>query len=192
MADNGGPTLTHALLPGSPAIDAGVAVVGLSTDQRGTSRPQGRAPDIGAFELAGGDVPAPTVLALRRFGHHARPTALVITFSTALDPARAQDLGNYRLGMPGRPRRLIRLRSAHYDAAAQAVTLVPARRLPLSRRFTLTVNGTPPDGLAGPSGVPLAGRGEGQAGTDFVATIDRATLVLPTSSSSRSRDRPGA
>jgi hypothetical protein len=52
LADNGGPTLTHALLPGSPAIDAGVAVPGVTTDQRGVSRPQGIAPDIGAFEVA--------------------------------------------------------------------------------------------------------------------------------------------
>ena len=38
LADNGGPTLTHALLPASPAIDAGInsqAPAGLSIDQRG-------------------------------------------------------------------------------------------------------------------------------------------------------------
>ena len=51
LADNGGPTLTHALLPGSPAIDAGVAVAGVTTDQRGVHRPRGLAPDVGAFEL---------------------------------------------------------------------------------------------------------------------------------------------
>ncbi len=44
LADNGGPTFTQALLPGSPAIDAGVAVPGVTTDQRGVPRPQGRAP----------------------------------------------------------------------------------------------------------------------------------------------------
>ncbi|MCL4541670.1 MAG: CSLREA domain-containing protein, partial [Chloroflexi bacterium] len=53
LANNGGPTETMALLPGSPAIDAG----GTSsnncplTDQRGVSRPQGKACDIGAYEL---------------------------------------------------------------------------------------------------------------------------------------------
>jgi hypothetical protein len=58
LADNGGPTLTMALLPGSPAIDA-VPVEHctdadgepLLVDQRGTPRPQGAACDIGAFEL---------------------------------------------------------------------------------------------------------------------------------------------
>ena len=52
LADNGGPTLTHALLPGSPAIDAVPgADCTLATDQRGVARPQGPACDIGAFEL---------------------------------------------------------------------------------------------------------------------------------------------
>ncbi len=38
LADNGGPTLTHELLAGSPAIDAGTSL-GLTTDQRGMPRP---------------------------------------------------------------------------------------------------------------------------------------------------------
>jgi hypothetical protein len=49
LQDNGGPTFTHALLPGSPALDAGQAGA-VATDQRGVSRPQGRATDVGAFE----------------------------------------------------------------------------------------------------------------------------------------------
>ena len=53
LADNGGPTFTQALLPGSPAIDAGAPVAGVTTDQRGVPRPQGTAPDIGAFESRG-------------------------------------------------------------------------------------------------------------------------------------------
>jgi hypothetical protein len=50
LADNGGPTLTMALLPGSPAIDAADPAVAPATDQRGIARPVGPAPDIGAFE----------------------------------------------------------------------------------------------------------------------------------------------
>jgi CSLREA domain-containing protein/uncharacterized repeat protein (TIGR02543 family) len=51
LANNGGPTETHALLPGSPAIDAvPLASCTVSTDQRGVLRPQGAACDIGAFE----------------------------------------------------------------------------------------------------------------------------------------------
>ncbi len=50
LADNGGPTWTMALLPGSPAIDAGTALGAPTTDQRGVPRPQGAGVDIGAFE----------------------------------------------------------------------------------------------------------------------------------------------
>ena len=57
LANNGGPTQTMALLPGSPAIDAGnPALPGTGggacaiTDQRGLFRPFGKACDIGAFE----------------------------------------------------------------------------------------------------------------------------------------------
>lgn len=39
LADNGGATETHALLPGSPAIDSGSNVACLALDQRGKPRP---------------------------------------------------------------------------------------------------------------------------------------------------------
>ncbi|HEX5122200.1 MAG TPA: choice-of-anchor Q domain-containing protein [Rhodanobacteraceae bacterium] len=57
LQDNGGPTLTHALLPGSPAIDNGNNVAALDFDQRGAgfARSSGRGPDIGAFEVQTGD-----------------------------------------------------------------------------------------------------------------------------------------
>ena len=51
LADNGGPTLTHALLSGSPAVDSADAAVCPATDQRGVTRPQGVGCDVGAFEL---------------------------------------------------------------------------------------------------------------------------------------------
>jgi len=53
LQDNGGPTDTRALLPGSPAIDAGLTGANSgcpATDQRGVRRPQGPRCDIGAFE----------------------------------------------------------------------------------------------------------------------------------------------
>jgi hypothetical protein len=74
LANNGGPTMTHALMKGSPAIDAAAAgcpepvdyygdpyVIpgGWPRDQRGAMRPVGDGCDIGAFE-AGGAPPTPT------------------------------------------------------------------------------------------------------------------------------------
>jgi hypothetical protein len=59
LRNHGGATPTYALLPGSPALDAGTAATDPTTgqtlpeDQRGVARPQGAAPDIGAFESRG-------------------------------------------------------------------------------------------------------------------------------------------
>ena len=57
LRDNGGPTFTHALLAGNPAIDGGdplgcndTAGSLLSTDQRGFERTVGASCDIGAYE----------------------------------------------------------------------------------------------------------------------------------------------
>jgi CSLREA domain-containing protein len=50
LANNGGFTQTHALLAGSPAIDAGTNTGCPTTDQRGITRPQGARCDIGAYE----------------------------------------------------------------------------------------------------------------------------------------------
>ncbi len=47
---NSGPTFTHALLPGSPAINAGDNADPPATDQRGAPRIIGGTIDIGAFE----------------------------------------------------------------------------------------------------------------------------------------------
>jgi len=51
LADNGGPTMTHALEAGSVAIDHIPAVdCGVTTDQRGEPRPVGDGCDVGSFE----------------------------------------------------------------------------------------------------------------------------------------------
>src|SRR5260370_11420910 len=56
LQDNGGPTLTHALLAGSPAVDAGNNALATPFDQRGPGFPRVLygAIDIGALELARG------------------------------------------------------------------------------------------------------------------------------------------
>ncbi len=52
LQNNGGPTQTIALLSTSPAVDLiPIASCTLTTDQRGTTRPQGKGCDAGAYEL---------------------------------------------------------------------------------------------------------------------------------------------
>ncbi|MDA8564066.1 right-handed parallel beta-helix repeat-containing protein [Mariniblastus sp.] len=95
LADNGGPTLTHALLPGSPAIDAGADELAVNTDgttlindQRGEgfSRTSGSSVDMGAFELQASIAVAPAVLSttIDEGGVLARPD-LLSTFAVTFD-----------------------------------------------------------------------------------------------------------
>jgi hypothetical protein len=85
LQNNGGPTQTIALLPDSLAVDVipvsptdfCTAIDGttpIATDQRGVTRPQGTACDIGAFELVPA-TPTPTATATPTATKTATPTA---------------------------------------------------------------------------------------------------------------------
>lgn len=67
LQDNGGPTLTHALLPDSPAIDAGDPKFTPPPyyDQRGPDfwRVRNGRIDVGSFEVQEGSTPTPTATA---------------------------------------------------------------------------------------------------------------------------------
>jgi hypothetical protein len=66
LASNGGPTLTHRPLPGSPVIDAGNPAIPSppATDQRGFARISGAAIDLGSVETELVEVPALSPLGL--------------------------------------------------------------------------------------------------------------------------------
>ncbi len=74
LQDNGGPTLTHALLAGSPAIDSADNQSAPATDQRGRARPQdgdgnGTAiADMGAYELEPAQAAVTAVPAINQWG----------------------------------------------------------------------------------------------------------------------------
>jgi hypothetical protein len=142
-----------------------------------------------------GNLNGPRVDHVDRFGIHMQPTSLLIVFDEALEAASATTLSNYRIVARGRDGKFgtrddiaIKLKSAVYDATAHAVTLSPARRLPLSRKFRLTVRGTIADEL----GTPLDGKGNGTNGSDYVTTISRDNLVILASAHKHAAKHPGA
>ena len=103
LQNNGGPTQTIALLPTSPAVDAipvspvnyCTDVIGMpvTTDQRGVSRPQGPACDIGAFELVQANLEAITATGTT-FGATEGVT-FTGTVATFTDPDRASTAAEY-------------------------------------------------------------------------------------------------
>jgi len=77
LANNGGPSATHALLDGSPAIDAAdnatcAAAPVSGVDQRGILRPQGLVCDIGAYEQQ----EPPNAVSLAGFEARSAPVAV--------------------------------------------------------------------------------------------------------------------
>jgi len=94
LADNGGETLTHALLPGSPAIDAVPAIsCSVPIDQRGVLRPMVRTSaetpcDIGAFEFQGEPSSSSTPGA-------ARPGGTIISIDTVDQVERLHALAGH-------------------------------------------------------------------------------------------------
>ena len=81
LQDNGGPTFTHALLPGSVAIDAGDPnfISPPDDDQRGFFRVYNGRLDIGAFEVQPTPTPTPT----------STPTATATATATSTPTATA-------------------------------------------------------------------------------------------------------
>ena len=106
LTDNGGPTNTHALLPGSPAIDQADLEPGCGPDQRGSYRLDDQRCDIGAYETSSE--------ALEPTGHIAGQPLDVYAdgLGGAPDPPQRRAAGpvRHRTGVPGLGRAGIRLR----------------------------------------------------------------------------------
>jgi hypothetical protein len=106
LTANGGPTLTQALTPSSPAIDAGSCTdasgAPVSTDQRGVARPQpaGGRCDIGAFEYTPAS-PAPLIVG------GSRPVVLGSTraaFAGVVNPGGVPSRAWFQYGLDSRYR----------------------------------------------------------------------------------------
>jgi choice-of-anchor C domain-containing protein len=200
LQNNGGPTWTMALVPGSPAINAGsndlvIDPQGnpLQFDQRGAGfvRIFNGTVDIGAYEIQTGKVVGfvipPTAVGLQCVAVPLHSTGLMVSFSQPMDAARAENPANYRVVWAGRDHRLgtaddrvIPIRSARYDAASWSIKLRFKRLQPLHRTLWLTVNGASQGGLTNASGTPLAGAGTaGQVGAQAIR-LNLPALQRPT------------
>jgi hypothetical protein len=129
LQNNGGPTATMALLPGSPAIDAGNSSASNlpRNDQRGYNRIAGAAVDIGAYEAQGFtlSVTGGNNQTAQLTGTYADP--LVVTV-TALDGVDAVAGGQITFTPP--------------SSGASAV-LSPNNPVTIAADGTATVNATP-------------------------------------------------
>jgi len=122
-------------------------------------------------------IPRPQVVRVDRVNPPNLSIQFVVTFSTGLDSARAEDLANYTLtaiGPGGRPGPGVRLDSAIYDPASRSVTIRVHGPLDPRLSYRLTVDGRSGHGLRSPEGFRLAGVGAGRAGTDSSTIIPRA------------------
>jgi len=119
---------------------------------------------------------APTIVSMQRFGYHALPTTLVLTFDQALDPTTAQDARDYRIVGPAG--RTIAIKKAVYDPANLTVTLHPVERISIHHRYELIVDGTAPHGVTNTRGLLLAGNDSGSADGDYRAPLTWRNLVL--------------
>jgi hypothetical protein len=125
----------------------------------------------------------PPTATLQRFGFHAQPTKLVLTFNEPIDASSASNLANYRL-VPSGPRgkvaaraKPIRLSAALYDEATHTVTLLPRTRLPLRNNYRLIVSGLPVGGVQDRAGVMLDGNRDGTPGDSMNVHFNRKLLA---------------
>jgi len=161
-----GQTLTYSLNPGAPAG----AMINPSTGTFSWSVPATQVPGDYPVTVRVTDNGSPPLSAAQTFIIHVQPlppkvvggqvrtikvskkktqTVIVLNVSGSIDPTSAQNLANYRLGLPGKHKqfgtkydRLTKLSSAVYNAAARTITLIPkGGSLNLSQALTLRVSG---------------------------------------------------
>jgi type VI secretion system secreted protein VgrG len=149
----------------------------LQTGNLGTSMPPPPSPSQAAAD-------GPVVTGVQRFGFHAMPTRVVITFDEPLAAGPAQDPANYQivtLGGPGRGGAQVGhhtpVASALYNPLTHTVTLEPAQRLDVHNLYELTLEGTSPGSLSDLAGRLLDGRRSDVPGSNFLTVLSFNTLV---------------
>jgi parallel beta-helix repeat protein/predicted outer membrane repeat protein len=173
LADNGGPTLTHMLLPGSPAINQGSNPANLATDQRGQARVQGLRADIGAFEAA---APAVVTAVVVNDGapQRSRVTNLTIQFDRVVTIANPVSAA-FKLERQS-DGAVVALQTFSPNSTNEVVLNFAGGPLNFGSladgRYTLTIS------AAAINGGDFDGNGDGNAGDSFIMIGDPATNKL--------------
>jgi hypothetical protein len=105
-------------------------------------------------------------------------TLLVLTFSAALDPTRAQNTANYTVVGGSQT---FTVTAAMYNSTAHTVTLMFGQLLNVHHQYTITVNGMAPSGLTSTTGVLIDGANTGKPGSNYVKTFGMEILAGPAS-----------
>ncbi len=169
LANNGGPTLTHGLLAGSPAINAGSNSQGLTNDQRGTgfARSVNGSVDIGAFEVQAAPPRLLDSIINGGLAQRSRVTQVQFTFSTVVT-------------LPVNPETAFQLKRNSDNALIGLVAQVTngtTTNVTLTFTGALVESGSLPDGRYAltifaaqvtANGFQLDGNGDGVAGDDHV------------------------
>jgi CSLREA domain-containing protein len=152
--------LTQTVMPATQPTTTSTQTVMPATQPTTTST---RTPTTSTQTANTPTVDPPVVMSLKRYGIHMQPTVLVLKFSEAMDPIRAQDVRNYQISGPtGRP---VGIDSAVYDPAANTVTLKPRSRIDLHHTYHVKVIGT-------------GTGGDGKAGSNYFTTLNWRNVVL--------------
>ena len=120
-------------------------------------------------------MPSPKVNEVTFSGFGSQPTHITVKFSSEINAQLASNTSNYtlvdlghdnQLGM--RDDRSIPIVAALPDPMNMAVHLIPRQHLSPHRQYRLIINGTPPQGLATGTGVPLLSNATLRLGDDDV------------------------
>jgi hypothetical protein len=110
---------------------------------------------------------------------------ILLSFSGALNAAEAASISEYALvvagkhgSFTGKGTKVLKLKSAAYNAANHTVALTLTKPLKLKKPVQLTVNGTPPSGLEDGNNNLIDGNHDGQAGGNAVAVLRGAGATI--------------
>jgi len=181
LADNGGPTPTHALMPFSPCLEKGSNPASLTTDQRGPgySRLKGMAPDIGAYENQNVTPAAKVINVVINDGEVQRSKVreIEVMFDQIIGPNEITSAFQLKRHSDGAMVMLNGIMSSSGMSVILSFAGGPAVEIGslADGRYDLSITASK---VLNASGQPLDGNGDGMGGDDYMLMGDPATNKL--------------